>query len=287
LQESHFSSGSSARMTRRITAPFLRDKLPLAQGTLAQRRWIPWNAGRPEAVFQIREPVCSVMMIAKMQESIEQLYDRALAERVRRMRERYGLEAAEGAFTLPTLEAALEVLPPPHRRFVQEHLDYYRRRYRVMEKEGAEAALVVWSLYEPPVRMIAMREMPSPARLPWVGRQPLRGEFRDAPPLTREEALRQIGCVLRAEGFTPREEPLLVRFDPEQLAVAVAARLRVAARGLSLEGTARLLVARSLACWEEEGERPQAVAVVDVGGPIPVMLAFDDPRPLIWERPVA
>jgi len=81
--------------------------------------------------------------------------------------------------------------------------------------------------------------------------------------------------------------PLLLRPDPEQLAAAVAARLRVVARGLSLEGTARLLVARSLACWEEEGERPQAVAVVDVGGPIPVMLAFDDPRPLIWERAVA
>jgi hypothetical protein len=226
-------------------------------------------------------------MIAKMQESIEQLYDRTLAEGVRRMRERHGLEAAEGALTMPTLEAALEVLPLPHQRFVQKHVNYYRRRYRVMEKEGAEAVLVVWSLYEPLVRMIAMREMPSPARLPWVGRQPLREEFRDAPPLTRGEALRQIAHVLRAEGFTPQEEPLLLRPDPEQLAVAVAARLRVVARGLSLEGTARLLVERSLACWEEEGERPQAVAVVDVGGPIPVMLAFDDPRPLIWERAVA
>jgi len=214
-------------------------------------------------------------------------FDRALVEGVRMMCERCGLEAAEGALTLPTLEAALEVLPPPHRRFVQEHLDYYRRRYRVMEKEGAEAALVVWSLYEPLVRMIAMREMPSPARLPWVGRQPLREDFRDAPPLTRKEALRQIGCVLRAEGFTPKEKPLLLPPDPEQLAVAVAARLRVVMRGRDLEETARLLVARNLACWEEEGERPQAVAVVDVGGPIPVMLAFDDPRPLVWEEVVA
>jgi len=154
-------------------------------------------------------------MIAKMQESIEQLYDRTLAEGVRRMRERHGLEAAEGALTMPTLEAALEVLPLPHQRFVQKHVNYYRRRYRVMEKEGAEAVLVVWSLYEPLVRMIAMREMPSPARLPWVGRQPLREEFRDAPPLTRGEALRQIAHVLRAEGFTPREEPLLLRPDPE------------------------------------------------------------------------
>ena len=227
------------------------------------------------------------MMVSKMQGELNRLFDRALVEGVRMMCERYGLEAAEGALTLPTLEAALEVLPLPHRRFVQEHLDYYRRRYRVMEKEGAEAVLVVWSLREPLVRMIAMREMPSPARLPWVGRQPLREDFRDAPPLTRKEALRQIAHVLRAEGFTPREEPLLLRPDPEQLAVAVAARLRVVARGLSLEGTARLLVARSLACWEGEGERPQAVAVVDVGGPIPVMLAFDDPRPLIWERAVA
>ena len=223
-----------------------------------------------------------------MQESIEQLYDRTLAEGVRRMRERHGLEAAEGALTLPTLEAALEVLPPPHRRFVREHLDYYRRRYRVMEKEGAEAVLVVWSLREPLVRMTGVQKTPRSAELPWVGRQPLREDFRDAPPLlTRKEALRQIGCVLRAEGFTPKEKPLLLPPDPEQIAAAVVTRLRVAARGRSLEGTARLLVERSLACWEEEGERPQAVAVVDVGGPIPVMLAFDDPRPLVWEGVVA
>jgi hypothetical protein len=214
-------------------------------------------------------------------------FDRALVEGVRMMCERCGLEAAEGALTLPTLEAALEVLPPPHRRFVREHLDYYRRRYRVMEKEGAEAVLVVWSLREPLVRMTGVQKKPRSAGLPWVGRQPLREDFRDAPPLTRKEALRQIGCVLRAEGFTPREEPLLLPPDPEQIAAAVVTRLRVAARGLSLEGTARLLVERSLACWEEEGERPQAVAVVDVGGPIPVMLAFDDPRPLVWEEVVA
>ena len=214
-------------------------------------------------------------------------FDRALVEGVRMMCERCGLEAAEGALTLPTLEAALEVLPLPHRRFVREHLDYYRRRYRVMEKEGAEAVLVVWSLREPLVRMMGVQKTPRSAELPWVGRQPLQEDFRDAPPLTRKEALRQIGCVLRAEGFTPKEKPLLVRPDPEQIAAAVVTRLRVAARGLSLEGTARLLVARSLACWEEEGERPQAVAVVDVGGPIPVMLAFDDPRPLVWEEVVA
>jgi len=214
-------------------------------------------------------------------------FDRALVEGVRMMCERCGLEAAEGALTLPTLEAALEVLPLPHRRFVREHLDYYRRRYRVMEKEGAEAVLVVWSLREPLVRMMGVQKTPRSAELPWVGRQPLQEDFRDAPPLTRKEALRQIGCVLRAEGFTPKEKPLLLPPDPEQIAAAVAARLRVAARGLSLEGTARLLVARSLACWEEEGERPQAVAVVDVGGPIPVMLAFDDPRPLVWEEVVA
>ena len=227
------------------------------------------------------------MMVSKMQGELNQLFDRALVEGVRMMCERCGLEAAEGALTLPTLEAALEVLPLPHQRFVREHLDYYRRRYRVMEKEGAEAALVVWSLREPLVRMMGVQKKPRSAGLPWVGRQPLREDFRDAPPLTRKEALRQIGCVLRAEGFTPKEKPLLLRPDPEQLAVAVAARLRVVMRGRDLEETARLLVARSLACWEEEGERPQAVAVVDVGGPIPVMLAFDDPRPLVWEEVVA
>lgn len=204
------------------------------------------------------------------------------------MGERYGLEAAEGAFTLPTLEAALEVLPLPHQRFVQEHLDYYQRRYRVMEKEGAEAVLVVWSLHEPLVRMMGVQETPRSAGLPWVGRQPLREDFRDAPPLlTRKEVLRQIAHILQAEGFTPQEEPLLVRPDPEQITAAVVTRLRVAVRGRGLEGTARLLVERNLACWEEEGEHPQAVAVVDVGGPIPVMLAFDDPRPLIWEEVVA
>ena len=100
-------------------------------------------------------------MIAKMQESIEQLYDRTLAEGVRRMRERHGLEAAEGALTMPTLEAALEVLPLPHQRFVQKHVNYYRRRFLVTEKEGAEAVLVVWSLYEPPVRMIAIGRCPA------------------------------------------------------------------------------------------------------------------------------
>lgn len=58
--------------------------------------------------------------------------------------------------------------------------------------------------------------------------------------------------------------------------------MRVIAQGRSLEETARLMVERIMARWKEEGERPQAVAVVDVGGPIPVMLAFDDPRPLVW-----
>jgi len=228
------------------------------------------------------------MMVSKMQGELNRLFDRALVEGVRMMCERYGLEAAEGALTLPTLEAALEVLPLPHQRFVQEHLDYYRRRFLVMEKEGAESVLVVWSLREPLVRMMGVQETPRSAGLPWVGRQPLREDFRDAPPLlTRKEALRQIAHILQAEGFTPKEKPLLVRPDPEQIAAAVVTRLRVAARGRGLEGTARLLVERSLACWEEEGERPQAVAVVDVGGPIPVMLAFDDPRPLVWEEVVA
>lgn len=223
---------------------------------------------------------------ARMREE-NQLFDRALAEGVRMMRERYGLEAAEGALTPPTLEAALEVLPLPHQRFVQEHMDYYRRRYRVMQNEGAEAVLVVWSLREPLVRMTGLGQIPDLVRLPWVGSRPLRKDFRDAPVLTRQEALRQIAHILQAEGFTPQEEPLLLPPDPEQIAAVVVTRLRVAARGRGLEGTARLLVERNLAGWEEEGERPQAVAVVHVGGPIPVMLAFDDPRPLIWEAVVA
>lgn len=50
---------------------------------------------------------------------LDQLHNHALNEGVKMMGERYGLEAAEGAFTLPTLEAALEVLPLPHQRFVQ------------------------------------------------------------------------------------------------------------------------------------------------------------------------
>jgi hypothetical protein len=102
--------------------------------------------------------------------------------------------------------------------------------------------------------------------------------------LTRREALRQIGHILKAEGFTPQEEPVLLRPETEVLVEAVATRLRVLAEGRSFEGTARLLVERCLLSWKEEGESPQAVAVVDVGGPMPVMLAFDDPRPLVWEE---
>jgi hypothetical protein len=218
-----------------------------------------------------------------MQTGPKELFDRALAEGVRMLGERYGFGEADGAIVRPTLEAALEALPPPHRRFVQEHLDYYRRRFAVMEKEGAEAVLLVWSLEEPLVRAGGLSQVPNLELLPWVGRQPLREDFKDAPLLTRQEALRQIGHILKAEGFTPQEEPVLLRPETEGLVAAVAARLRVLAEGRGLEGTARLIVERNQACWKEEGESPQAVAVVDVGGPMPVLLAFDDPRPLLWE----
>ncbi|ADD27284.1 MULTISPECIES: hypothetical protein [Meiothermus] len=218
---------------------------------------------------------------------LDQLHNHALNEGVKMMGERYGLEAADGAIIRPTLEAAMEVLPLPHQRFVQEHLDYYRRRFSVMEKEGAEAVLVVWSLEEPLVRMMGLGQMPDLVRLPWVGSRPLRKDFRDAPVLTRQEALRQIAHILQAEGFTPQEEPVLLPPESDQLAVEVAARLRLVAEGRSLEDTARLLVERNRARWEQEGEAPQAVAVVDVGGPLPVMLAFDDPRPLVWGGAVA
>jgi hypothetical protein len=63
--------------------------------------------------------------------------------------------------------------------------------------------------------------------------------------------------------------------------------MRVIAQGRSLEETARLMVERNMARWQEEGEKPQAVAVVNVGGPIPVLLAFDDPRPMVWEGATA
>ncbi|PZA07416.1 hypothetical protein [Meiothermus sp. Pnk-1] len=222
-----------------------------------------------------------------MQTGLKELFDRALAEGVQAMGERYGFGEADGAIVRPTLEAALEALPPPHRRFVQEYLDYYRRRFVVMGKEGAEAVLLVWSLEEPLVRALALNQVPDLERLPWGGRRPLREDFRDAPLLTPREALRQIAHILRAEGFTPREEPVLLRPESEELVAEVAARLRMVLQGRSLEETARRLVERNLACWEEEGESPQAVAVVDVGGPIPVLLAFDDPRPLVWEGAAA
>lgn len=218
---------------------------------------------------------------------LDQLHNHALNEGVKMMGERYGLEAADGAIIRPTLEAAMEVLPLPHQRFVQEHLDYYRRRFSVMEQEGAEAVLVVWSLQEPLVRMTGLGQMPDLVRLPWVGSRPLRKDFRDAPVLTRQEALRQIAHILQAEGFTPQEEPVLLPPESGQLVAEVAARLRLVAEGRNLEETARMLVERNRARWEQEGEAPQAVAVVDVGGPLPVMLAFDDPRPLVWEGAVA
>jgi hypothetical protein len=223
------------------------------------------------------------MMTTEMQTETKELFDRALAEGVRMLGERHGFDEADGAIILPTLEAALEVLPPPHRHFVQEHLDYYRRRFAVMEKAGVEVVLLAWSLEEPLVWAAGLKGAHHLELLPWLGKRPLREGFRDAPLLTRREALRQIAHILRAEGFTPQEEPVLLRPETEELVEAVAARLRVLAEGRSLEGTARLLVERSLLSWKEEGESPQAVAVVDVGGPMPVMLAFDDPRPLVWE----
>jgi hypothetical protein len=220
----------------------------------------------------------------QMRTETKELFDRALAEGVRMLRERHGFGEADGAIIRPTLEAALEVLPPPHRHFVQEHLDYYRRRFAVMERAGAEMVLLAWSLEEPLVWTGGLKGAQHLELLPWVGRRPLRADFKDAPLLTRQEALRQIACILKAEGFTAQEEPLLLRPETEGLVEAVAARLRVLAEGRSFEGTARLLVERCLRSWKEEGESPQAVAVVDVGGPMPVMLAFDDPRPLVWEE---
>ncbi|MER3426410.1 MAG: hypothetical protein C4299_04570 [Thermoleophilia bacterium] len=225
-----------------------------------------------------------------MQADLNQLFDRALAGGVRIVAERYGFppEAMDGAITRPTLEAALEVLPPPHRRFAEEHLDYYQRRLGVLEREGAEAALVVWSLEEPLVWLSGMNRMPDLDRLPWRRPRPLREDFRDVPPLlTPDEARRLIGHILRAEGHRALETPVLLPPETERVVEAVAARMRVIAQGRTLEGTARLIVERSLARWQEEGERPQAVAVVDVGGPIPVLVAFDDPRPLRWDRAVA
>lgn len=228
------------------------------------------------------------MMIAKMCANLTSLFDTALGNGVRHVAERYGVKAADGAITLPTLEAALEVLPLPHRCFVQEHLDYYRRRYGVMEKEGAEAVLVVWSLEEPLVWMVALNQVPGVEELPWVGKQPLQEPFRDTPPLlTRREALRQIEGILRAEGFTPQEEPVLLPPDIPRLVEAAMPRMRVIAQGRTLEESARLVVERNMARWQEEGEKPQAVAVVNVGGPIPVLLAFDDPRPMVWEGATA
>lgn len=231
-----------------------------------------------------------VKMVAKMQAEFTDLFDRALSNGVQMVAGRRGLEAeaVDGAITLPTLGAALEVLPPPHRCFVQDYMDYYRRRFCVLEKEGAEAALVVWSLEEPLVWASGIIQMLEPERLPWGGGRPLREDFRDAPPLlTRQEALRQIAHILQAEGFSPQEGPLLLPPEPERLVEAVTPRLRILAQGRTPEETARLVVERNIARWKEEGECPQAVAVVDVGGPIPVMLVFDDPRPLVWEGAAA
>ncbi len=220
-----------------------------------------------------------------MRAELTDLFDRSLSSGVRMVAERYGLEAeaADGALTRPTLEAALEAVPPPHQRFMQEHLDYYRRRLSVLEKERAEAALVVWSLEEPLVWLTGIVDMLEVERLPWVRGRPLKEGFRDAPPLlTPGETLRQVVHILKAEGYTPREEPLLLPPEPHRLVEAVTPRLRVIAQGRTLEESARLVVERTMARWKEEGECPQAVTVVDVGGPIPVMLAFDDPRPLVW-----
>ncbi|GIW31721.1 MAG: hypothetical protein KatS3mg071_1895 [Meiothermus sp.] len=217
------------------------------------------------------------------------LFDRALSGGVRMIAGRYGLEeaAANGAITRCSLAALLEVVPPPHQGFVEAHQDYYRRRFVVLGREGAQAALVVWSLQEPLVWVSGISGVPDLERLPWVHHKPLQENFRSPPLLTLGEAIRQVQCILKAEGFTPREEPVLLPPDPEAIAAAVVPRLQLIAQGRGLEGTARLLVERNMARWEKEGEQPQAVAVVDVGGPIPAMLAFDDPRPLVWMQVAA
>lgn len=111
------------------------------------------------------------------------LFDRALSGGVRMIAGRYGLEeaAASGAITRCSQAAMLEVVPPPHRSFVEAHQDYYRRRFVVMGREGAQAALVVWSLQEPLVWISGISGVPDLERLPWVHHKPLRENFRSPP----------------------------------------------------------------------------------------------------------
>ncbi len=59
--------------------------------------------------------------------------------------------------------------------------------------------------------------------------------------------MRQIAHILKAEGFIPREELVLLPLESDQLVVEVAARLRMLAEGRTLEETAQLLVERNRA----------------------------------------
>lgn len=77
--------------------------------------------------------------------------------------------------------------------------------------------------------------------------KPLQESFRSLPLLTLGEAIRQVQCILKAEGFTPREEPIPLPPDPETIAVVMVPRLQLIAQGRSLEGTPRLLVERNMA----------------------------------------